>query len=146
MNVVETLKQLGFYSMKGKFYFNQKSVLKEVCNIPRNNNISGVYLFFDDLTNELLYVGISGKVGNLGEFNHRKDGLLGRFMKGKQFGDLRKRSLSLKMKEDGIQMLRIQWYVTYANGVFDIPRDIEISLLKAFKLEYARLPKWNKRN
>ncbi len=143
----EHIARLQNYSNKGTFIFSQNDVFSIVCNIPISNNLSGVYLFYDLATNELLYVGISGREGINGEMAHRNDGLRGRFLTGKQFGSSRRHSLSIQMKEDSISALKIDWFITYEGNIKDIPRQIESSIIEAFKIENSgRRPRWNKRD
>lgn len=140
----QLLKNLENYQLKGSFVFNQTSILSEVCNIPKINDLAGLYLFYDGDSNELLYVGISGRTNKEGKIVFRKDGLRGRFLKGKQFGDFRRNSLPKQMRLEGINSLKINWYGTYHTECFDLPRVLEINLLNAFLRENNKLPKWNK--
>ena len=132
------------FSKKGKFLVNEHSSLSEACNIPAINGYSGIYIFYDNDTNELLYIGISGREINDGEVKHRKDGLRGRIIKGKQFGGFRKDTLPMKMREENIKTLRVEWFVTYGHGEKQIPRKWEIILLNLFLIENNSLPRWNK--
>lgn len=143
-NINEVLSALQEFSKKGKFFYQQHSSLSEACNIPAINDYSGIYIFYDNDTNELLYIGISGREINDGEVKHRKDGLRGRIIKGKQFGGFRKDTLPMKMREENIKTLRIEWFVTYGHGEKQIPRKWEIILLNLFLIENNRLPRWNK--
>ncbi|MDD2287702.1 MAG: hypothetical protein PHY55_02590 [Bacteroidales bacterium] len=137
------ISTLQNFPRKGKFKLNQHSSLTDVCNISRINDCSGVYLFYDDDTNELLYIGISGRETSDGEIRHRKDGLWGRLVKGKQFGDFRRKTLVEQMKKEGILILRVEWFITYCHDVKEIPRQWEYELLRLFLIENNRLPKWN---
>lgn len=130
--LTQLIENLENYQLKGSFVFNQTSILSEVCNIPKINDLAGLYLFYDGNSNELIYVGISGRTNKEGNIVFRKDGLRGRFLKGKQFGDFRRNSLKIK------------WYGTYHSECFDHPRTLEISILKAFLEKNNRLPRWNK--
>jgi hypothetical protein len=140
----DVLSAFQDFSNKGKFLYHQSSTLSEVCNIPAINDYSGIYLFYDNATDELLYIGISGREASEGEIQHRKDGLRGRVLKGKQFGDFRRNTLSAKMKEENIKTLRIEWFVTYGHSEKQIPRKWEILLLNLYQKEFNRLPRWNK--
>jgi len=142
--VNQLIQELEKYQLKGSFIFKQTSRLSEVCNIPTQSDLAGLYLFYDNDTNELLYVGISGRTNKDGILIFRKDGLRGRFLKGKQFGDFRRNSLPKQMISEGINSLKIKWYGTYHSDFFDQPRALEIKLLKTFINEYERLPRWNK--
>lgn len=136
-------KYLDQFQEKGHFIFSQEDRLSQVCNAP--NHSSGIYLVYADKVslNNLIYIGISGREGGSGEIIHRQDGIGGRITKGKQFGQARRNSWPLRMKEDGIEKLHIQWYVTH--GKFDqkIPREIERKLLTILSL-HRTLPPWNK--
>ncbi len=142
--VNKLIQELEKYQLKGSFIFKQTSRLSEVCNIPVQNDLAGLYLFYENETNELLYVGISGRTSREGNLAFRKDGLRGRFLKGKQFGDFRRNSLPKQMISEGINSIRINWYGTYHSNCFEHPRALEITLLKAFINTYKRLPRWNK--
>lgn len=140
----EVISSLQEFSIKGKFLFHQKSSLSAVSNIPEINNYSGIYLFYDNNSNELLYIGISGRETSTGEIQHRKDELRGRLVNGKQFGDFRRKTLPKQMEKENIRSLRIEWFVTYGYREKEIPRKIEIVLLHLFLSENGRLPRWNK--
>lgn len=118
--------------------------MSEVCSIPKINELAGLYLFYDGDTNELLYVGISVRTNKEGKIVFRKDGLRGRFLKGKQFGDFRRNSLPKQMQLEEIKSLKIHWYGTYHSQCFDHPRALEIAILKAFLEQNNCLPRWNK--
>lgn len=91
----------------------------------------------------LFDIGISGRQGSQGEIIHRKDGLGGRIIKGKQFGEPRRNSWSRKMNEDGFRKIIVQWYVTHGKFNEDLPRPIEKKLLTLLLLHRGRLPMWN---
>lgn len=144
--VSELIKELENYPIKGSFSYSRNDTLSQVCNIPTRKDYSGIYLFYDN-KNELIYVGISGRENGNGEIIHRKDGLRGRFLKGKQFGDRRSKTLSLQMGIDGISRLDIKWFVTYGEDRKDIPRPIENKIILTFKEENnGNRPKWNNRD
>ena len=147
MKLEQHIAGLQNYNNKGTFIFSQNDVLSTVCNIPINHTCSGIYLFFDLESEELIYVGISGREGINGEIIHRKDGLRGRFLTGKQFGSPRRHSLSIKMKVENISALKIDWFITNDGNIKDIPRPIERIIINAFKNENnGRRPIWNKRD
>lgn len=142
----EILQSLENYSIKGEFTLNPTDVLSRVCNIPVVTDYSGIYLFYDDL-DRLIYVGISGREDADGNFLHRKNGLRGRFLTGKQFDGVRRKTLPLEMQKGGIKFLRIKWYVTYCDDCKDIPRTMERNLITAFKVENNGFrPMWNKKD
>lgn len=142
--IKDLIQDLEKYQLKGSFIFKQNSKLSEVCTIPIQNDLAGLYLFYDEDTNELLYVGISGRTNKEGTIVFRKDGLRGRFLKGKQFGDFRRNSLPKQMVLENINSLKIKWYGTYHSQCFDQPRALEIAILKAFLEQNNCLPRWNK--
>ena len=137
-------KCLDKYTTNGHFYFSINSSLRDVCNAPRG--YSGIYLIFNEKfkTSNLIYIGISGRAGLNNKIVHRKDGIWGRIVRGKQFGDRRSISWPLKMKEDNISELIIKWWVTFDNNFNDFPRLLERSLLTQYMVKYNRLPIWNK--
>lgn len=140
------LSDLEKYEIKGKFNFEINDVLSSVCNIPKMNNYRGVYLFYSQ-DKELIYVGISGREDKKGNIVHRKDGLNGRFLKGKQFDGRRSKTFPVQMKADGISNLEIHWFVTYGDKATDIPRTIEKAIIEAFKEENGgNRPRWNKKD
>ncbi|HNX08010.1 MAG TPA: hypothetical protein PKL96_10530 [Bacteroidales bacterium] len=142
----ELLTDLEKYEIKGKFYFRINDVLSSVCNIPTKKDYSGIYAFYSE-KKELIYVGISGREDANGNIIHRKDGLRGRFLTGKQFGDRRSITFPIQMKLDGISILVIHWFVTYGDNAKDIPRPIERAIIESFKMENnGQRPLWNKRD
>jgi len=143
--VNELISNLNKYRIKGQFLFSTDDRLSQACNISVRKDYSGLYLFYEVDNGELIYIGISGRSNAAGEIVHRKDGLRGRFLTGKQFGERRSISLPSQMIAEGISALNIHWFVTYGEDSKDIPRPIEISLLETFRKEYGRLPKWNKK-
>ncbi len=86
--ISELLSDLEKYENKGVFHFRDNDVLSLTCNIPIRKDYSGLYIFYSH-DGELIYVGISGREDSDGNIIHRKDGLRGRFLTGKQFGDRR---------------------------------------------------------
>ena len=144
--LTELLSGLKKYETKGKFHFHVNGVLSLICNIPVRSDYSGLYLFYSNKM-ELIYVGISGREGSEGNIIHRKDGLRGRFLTGKQFGIRRSKSLPIQMKLDNISSLEIHWFVTFGDNSKDIPRHIERTIIESFKFENnGERPKWNKRD
>jgi hypothetical protein len=140
------LSDLEKYESKGFFYFRESDVLSSVCNIPVRKDYSGLYVFYTQ-DRELIYVGISGREDRGGSIIHRKDGLRGRFLTGKQFGNRRSKTFPVQMKLDRITSLEIHWFVTYGDDSKDISRHIEKTIIEAFKIENeGKRPKWNKRD
>ena len=140
-------QELEKYKENDSFIFSLNDELGDVCNAPDSNNKAGIYLVYDLTHNELIYIGISGQLQK-GVFKFRKDGIKGRLVKGKQFEERKARKIAwkIKMKEDKIQKLKVDWYVTYDEVfVFDYPEILEAQFLKEFKKDNDnKLPKWNK--
>ncbi|MFC5193752.1 hypothetical protein ACFPH8_00285 [Bizionia hallyeonensis] len=136
-------KYLDKYKEQGEFEYNVVDNLSSCCNAPRQG--SGIYLIFADSArlDNLIYIGISGREGSQGEIIHRKDGLGGRIVKGKQFGEARRNSWSKKMKEDGFKKIIVMWYITHGQFNSDFPRPIEKKLLLILLLKNGKLPLWN---
>jgi len=140
-------EELQKYSKTGSFKFEPSDRLSAVCNVGKSG--SGVYLVYASgiLGNELIYIGISGQQGPEGKFKHRKDGLRGRFLTGKQFGDLRRIAWPKQMIIEGIEELEVVWFVTYDDDQYkDIPRQIEERLIAQFKQAHGRWPRWNRKD
>lgn len=134
------------YKEKGQFDFKETDRLSFKCNAPRGNN-SGIYIIYAeeiDIEN-LIYIGISGREGKSGEIIHRRDGLGGRIVNGKQFGNGRRRSWPRKMYEDNINALKIKWFVTYGAHDHDFPRPLERSFLDILESKNGNLPLWNRK-
>ncbi|MCY7310619.1 MAG: hypothetical protein LH619_07565 [Chitinophagaceae bacterium] len=136
--------ELNKYKQKGHFFFKHDDNLSAVCNAPKD--CSGIYLIYalEKGNVNLIYIGISGRTGKDGNIIHRKDGLRGRFLTGKQFGGLRKTTWPVKIKLDDIEALDIYWFVTHGSQNKDLPRYLEIALLKKFHSINGCFPRWNK--
>ncbi|MDP1728012.1 MAG: hypothetical protein Q8M15_14600 [Bacteroidota bacterium] len=132
------------YKQNDHFFFKPTDRLSEVCNAPKDS--SGVYVIYalEKGKVNLIYIGISGRKNPDGNIQHRKDGLRGRFLTGKQFGDLRQKTWPAQMKFENIDGLDIYWFVTHGKSNNDFPRDIEIELLKKYQSIHGTLPRWNK--
>ena len=137
-------KILENYKEKGQFRFLATDILSQVCTAPKEN--SGIYLIYADeiISKNLIYIGISGRKGSNGEIIHRKDGLGGRIVKGKQFGESRRKSWPKKMYEDNINVLLIKWYITYGKYDQQFPRPLENKFLSILVYQNGYLPLWNK--
>ena len=145
-SLTELIVDLEKYQIKGTFQFKFDDILSKVCDIPICKECSGIYLFYENGA-KLIYTGISGRKNVNGGITHRRDGLRGRFLTGKQFGDLRSKTLSIQMRNETISFLEIKWFVTYGGQSFDIPRPIEQNIIRAHKTENIGLrPRWNKRD
>jgi len=129
--------ELNKYKRTGHFIFRSTDNLAAVCNAPKG--CSGLYIVYA-LKNgsiQLIYIGISGRKGSDGKIKHRLDGLRGRFLTGKQFGELRKISWPKQMKVEKIEALDIYWYVTYDEAYNDFPNELEDKLLEKHKSIYG---------
>ena len=137
--------ELKKYKRSGHFFFKSSDNLSVVCNAPKD--CSGLYLIYalERKKVNLIYIGISGRQGVDGNIIHRQDGLRGRFLKGKQFGALRKITWPQQMKLEGIEALDIYWNVTYDGNNKDFPKVLEDELLLKYKSLYGELPRWNKK-
>lgn len=137
-------KYLDQFREKGLFEFTQGDTLSQVCNAP--NHSSGIYLISAEeiSLNNLIYIGISGRQGSGGEIIHRQNGIGGRITKGKQFGQARRNSWPAKMKEEGIEKLHVQWYITHGKYDQKMPREIERKLLVILQAYRGSFPIWNK--
>lgn len=125
------------------FIFRVSDNLSYVCNAP--SFASGFYLIyaFEKGNYNLIYIGISGLEDNKGVFKHRKGGLRGRFLTGKQFGERRQIAWSKKMESENIDHLKVKWFITYDDVKKDVPRNIERNLLKKYFDLNLVLPRWN---
>ncbi len=142
----ELIDKLDEYGTKGSFRFSPEDELAQVCNIPARRDISGIYLIYNQLS-EMIYVGISGREAADGEVIHRKDGLRGRFLSGKQFGGRRSKTLPKQIIAEGYDHLIIKWFVTYGEDSQDNPRPLEREIIQAYKREnLGKRPKWNKKD
>ncbi len=137
--------ELSKYNEKNHFFLTPDENLRQVCNAP--NDKSGIYLIYTskDGDEELIYIGISGKVTKDGSLFIRKGGIKDRMINGHQFGKIpRKISWKRQIKIENIEKLHIYWYVTHNDKFTDCPRILENSLLKKHFEFFGRLPKWNK--
>ena len=140
------LNTLTKYSQKGSFTFNATDSLRVVCNAPADR--SGIYLVFCTVSDDIIYIGRSGKRNSDGDIFVRKAGLGGmkdRIVNGHQFGKIARRiSWPTQMKIERIDAIRILWFATHDNDHNDCPTKVENILLSIFKSEYNKLPRWNK--
>lgn len=131
------------YKRRGTFIFNKEESLSKKCNAPVD--AGGIYLVFDTKANSIIYIGSSGWVCNNGNFEIRDGGMCARIVKGKQFDSSRKKSWPAKMIEQGIEEIRVDWFVTYNDEVKHIPAFVEASCVQKYfeKHDYLCLPRWN---
>jgi hypothetical protein len=144
-NQIIMLHLLNNYRNQGTFRFSDTDKLSKVCNAPKNS--SGLYLVFteEEKFENIIYIGISGRDDDAGNIVHRQDGIYGRIVKGKQFGDRRQVTWPIEMQEIGVQEIIIHWYETYGELDHVFPRPIENALLELFESQFGHLPIWNLR-
>ena len=135
---------LDKYKINGNFKFSRDQSLEKQCNASKN--YGGIYLIFalsEDKIGSLIYIGSSGWVNQKGEFLLRKKGMYDRIVNGKQFDTKRKYSWAIKMKEDKINEIQVDWYVTYDENIKHIPAYSEAVLIQKYFDENKLLPLWN---
>jgi hypothetical protein len=138
------MTELDKYSKRGQFYFATTDRLSQVCDAPdKKFRYGGIYLVYTIKMNvhDLVYIGISGKLDKLtGELIPRKDGIKGRIVNGKRDGEPRKDYWIREMLKEGVDALKICWYVVHDNDSFqDCPETLERKLIDIYK------PRWNRR-
>jgi hypothetical protein len=132
---------LKTYIKCDSFDFSVGDDLSTQCNAPKN--AGGIYVLIDTKTNSIIYIGCSGWVTQIGKFEIRKNGIYDRIVNGKQFDQARKKSWSIKMKEQGIDRIKIEWYDTFNEEIKNIPAYVEACCLQLFFDKYKKLPLWN---
>lgn len=128
------------FNDNGSFIYKSTHRLNEKCNAPTDK--IGIYLVYDK--DELIYIGRSGKINDDGSIFTRQGGIKNRLVAGKQFGEPRRNSWANQMNIEGIDELKIYWYVTYDSNNKSCPEKIERELLISYKKLHNRRPKWNK--
>lgn len=131
------------YKIQGSFEFSVYDNLNSSCNTPKHS--SGLYIIYKEKVSldNLIYIGISGRVDENGNIIHRKDGLGGRITRGKQFGEARRNSWPKKMQSEGISKIIVQWFITHGEFNSDDPRVLEQKLLALYLAHKGELPNWN---
>ena len=139
------------YKNKGSFEFRAPDSLKIICNAPKTKGcIYMVYHLFEK--ENLIYIGSSGWVNQDGSLGLRNNGMWDRIVNGKQTfilngietTDKRCNIWKRKMKEDGIEKLRVDWFVTYNEEIKHIPAFAEATLIQQYFDVQGKLPSWNK--
>ncbi len=135
--------ELNKYKANGHFFFNANDSLSVVCNAL--SNCSGIYCIYalEKGKVNLIYIGISGRRGVDGNIIHRKGGLRGCFLTGKQFGDRRSKTWPAKMLQENIDALDIYWWITFDGKTKDFPKEVEELLLRNHHAVFGKLPRWN---
>lgn len=135
------------YTNKNQFYFALNDSLAEVCNAPSDK--SGVYIVsvISKDSENIIYIGSSGKIQQNGSLKTRKAGLGGlkdRIINGKQFGKIPRRiSWNTQMKKQAIEKLVIRWWVTFDDKNRHIPAYVEAVLIQEYFDINGMLPVWN---
>ena len=137
-------KPLEQYRDCDSFIFTPNDSLVDVCNAPDKK--SGVYILIakrgDD--EDIVYIGSSGKMQTNGVLKTRKGGMRDRLINGKDStGMARKKSWILRMGNEEIDQLVIQWWVTFDLDNKHIPVYVEAMLIQEFFDNYRKLPLWN---
>ncbi len=138
------MNELNQYRQNGQFFFRPTDRLADVCNAPANSSgVFAIYALERGRTN-LVFIGSAGKKDADGNIVHRKDGIKGRIVTGKQFGDFCRKTWPHQMRLENIDTLSIQWFVTYGGMAKDFPEEMEMNLLARYKEANGKLPRWNK--
>jgi hypothetical protein len=134
---------LKLYSISGCFYFAVDTNLKDVCTAPKRHG--GIYCVYNykRTTKKLIYIGSSGWISQCGDFKIRRNGMFQRIVNGKQFKKKRKESWSIKMKEQNIKKIRVDWYQTFDESIEHIPAYVEALCIQKYFEENKCLPIWN---
>ena len=138
------MNELNKYKKKGYFNFKPTDRISQVCNAPGEGfNYGGIYIIHsikEGQKSELVYIGISGRIDKkTGSLIARQDGIKGRIVRGKRDGEPRKNYWIRMMRSQGIDKLKISWYVVHDNDQFrDTPSQIERRLIKKYQ------PAWNR--
>lgn len=139
--------KLKKYKYNDYFHFKESDRLSKACDAPTDK--SGIYIVYElkGSEEELIYIGRSGKKlddGSMFIRGGKLGGMKERIVNGHQFEkDARKRTWPKQMRQEGITLLKVHWYITHNEDYTDCPRSIETNLLKLFFTKYGRLPRWN---
>lgn len=141
-SAIEILQSLELeFERKGEFTFKAAETLSQKCNAPKD--AGGIYIVTDVNTKTIIYIGRSGWVCQNGIFAIRKGGMYDRIVNGKQFGKPRNVSWKLKMKEQKIEKIKVEWFVTFNEKLKHIPAYVEACCIQKFFEEHNSLPAWN---
>lgn len=137
-NPMFVLLDLEKYTESGNFLFRSTDNLNQVCNAPSDK--AGIYIIYaiTDTTEQLVYLGRSGKVKSNGQLSIRKGGLKDRLVNGKRDKEPRKKFWLREMSDNKIDALKIYWFVTHNSKFVDCPEIVEKKLLKRY------YPLWNR--
>lgn len=143
--------ELAIYRTTDHFTFRASESLKEKCNAPKDK--AGVYLIYRLQEGEetLLYIGASGYRKKDGSFKVRGGGMYDRLINGyhpNRFGSEKRMkrhiALPLQMLADGIEQIKVYWWVTYDAETTDFPTDVEHRLMSIYKTDNDnKKPPWH---
>ncbi|WP_299385986.1 hypothetical protein [uncultured Lacinutrix sp.] len=130
------------YVINGTYTFELGDKLSVATKGVKNE--PGVYLFYTikNQIEELVYIGSSGTMQQNGIF---KDQLLKKRLQNKQEGVRRQVFFEMKIKQDNIDAIKVEWYVTFNENIKHLPAYIEAKLLQAYYDDNKQLPIWNKK-
>lgn len=147
-------ENLEKYKINGSFSFKPSEIFSDKCNAPDNK--SGVYLIYKIIDNEeiLIYIGASGQRKKDGTLKIRIGAMKDRLINGyhpNRFGETKRikrhKAFLQQMLTEGIQEIKVYWWVTYHNAILDFPIDIEKILIKKYqKNNFNKRPAWHKQN
>lgn len=135
------MKSLSPKYQSGEFTLRIGESLRKNCNAP--NDQGGIYIVTDVRKNQIIYIGSSGWLCQNGDFKIRKGGMCDRIVNGKQFEKPRSISWLLKMQEQNIPEIKVNWFVTFNFIIQHIPAFVEACLLQEFFEANKFLPLWN---
>lgn len=133
------------YKNHGSFELLKDEKLSKCCNAPSDSvGVYLVYLNFIDYE-ELVYVGISGKILQSGALKLRKGGIRGRLLSGHHYKIKKSRSNQWPslFKDGKLKSIIVKWYVTFDDENNHIPAFVEGKLLQEYFNVNKKLPKWN---
>lgn len=145
----ELSAKLFKYNNNGEFTFHYDDNFNKVCNAPKN--YGGVYIVSSVSHNseQVIYIGASGKMQEDGTFKVRTGGMRYRIVNGTTTdvsGKIIKRKKLWKenMTNQHIPKIRIRWWVTFDEQNQDISTCVEGRLIQEYYNKYGKLPDWNK--
>lgn len=90
---------------------------------------------------ELVYIGKSGTMINDGSF---KTQLLRKRLNNRHAGVSRQVYFENKLKDEAIETLEFNWFVTFEGSNIDVSGFVEGNLLQKYFEQNKKLPPWNK--
>lgn len=143
MNVEEYINIIKLKYENGSTIFNINDNLKMITKeIPKNKK--GIYTF--NYNNKIMYIGMAGTHRRGTGLTENSQGLFGRI--NNTTGKIqRSRWIPIKMKEQNIEKITINWFVSYDlnRQIKDIPAYVESYLLKLHIDEFNDIPIWNEK-